>query len=214
MWIKWYPMQWLHSTCRDEMTAAQRATFQDFVCLAAISPTPGSFKFLSHEALARTLNTPMATIKATMDICLAKNRITLKNEQEGLVCTIVKWSGYQSFGKAKAGKRCPIKFNFSTGEWEGITPQHLAAWAKAYPAVNLDLFLKHMAQWQMSNPARRKSDYCRALTNWLKKEQDRGGFRHDLKSAAAYGISKKAAARERIMQRARDEAERAKGERR
>jgi hypothetical protein len=173
MWIKWYPMQWLHSTCRDEMSAAQRATFQDFVCLAAISPAPGSFKFLSYEALARALNTSPAIVKSTMEICVAKNRISLAEEKEGTICTIIKWPDYQAFGVGKSRPKCPINFNFEAEKWEGITENHRKAWAKAYPGVDIDPFLAHMGQWLVSNPARRKSNYCRALTNWLKKEQDK-----------------------------------------
>jgi len=94
-WIKWYPVQWLHSTARDEMTVEQRATFHDFVCLAAVSQTPGQFKFVNIESLARQLNTPPPIIKNTLQECLRKNRVTLRKNIEGYVCKIVKWHIYQ-----------------------------------------------------------------------------------------------------------------------
>jgi len=56
-WIKWYPTDWLHSTCRDDLSAAERATFQDYVCLASLRDPVGQFKVSSWDAIARQLNT-------------------------------------------------------------------------------------------------------------------------------------------------------------
>jgi len=97
LWIKWYPVNWLHSTARDEMDAAQRSTFQDFVCLAAISKTPGSFKFVSAESLSRMLNTDVKTIEETIKVCFDRKRISIRDDAEGRVMKILKWKVYQSF---------------------------------------------------------------------------------------------------------------------
>ena len=62
------------------------------------------------------------------------------------------------------------------GGWRGIDERRRAAWAAAYPACNLDRQLAAMHAWLTANPERaRKSNYERFITNWLKKEQDRGG---------------------------------------
>jgi uncharacterized phage protein (TIGR02220 family) len=97
LWIKWYPVNWLHSTARDEMNAAQRSTFQDFVCLAAISKTPGSFKFVNAESLSRMLNTDVKTIEETIKVCFDRKRISIREDAEGMVMKILKWKVYQSF---------------------------------------------------------------------------------------------------------------------
>lgn len=96
-WIKWYPVQWLHSTARDEMKAEERGTFQDFVCLASpsISQIPGQFKFVDVAALARKLNTPVDVIKRTIEICTRRDRIRITENTEGFVCRIIKYHIYQ-----------------------------------------------------------------------------------------------------------------------
>ncbi|HUX39322.1 MAG TPA: hypothetical protein VMV44_15590 [Rectinemataceae bacterium] len=97
LWIKWYPVNWLHSTARDEMDAAQRSTFQDFVCLAAISKEAGSFKFVSIESLSRMLNTETKVVESTIKVCLDRKRISIRDDAEGKVMKILKWKVYQSF---------------------------------------------------------------------------------------------------------------------
>jgi len=94
-WIKWYPVQWLHSTAREEMTVEERATFHDFVCLAAISQKPGEFKFINIRSLARQLNTPAEIVERTLRVCKASRRVQVKKISEGMVCRICKWHIYQ-----------------------------------------------------------------------------------------------------------------------
>lgn len=96
--IKWNPVEWLHSTCRDELTPAERATFHDYVCLASLPGLPpGKFKFSSEESLARQLNTPLDVILSTNKKCQKTNRISLTSDQEGLICSIIKWEHYQTY---------------------------------------------------------------------------------------------------------------------
>ena len=40
-----------------------------------------------------------------------------------------------------------------------------------YPDVNVDAELRIMTDWLESNPRRRKSNYRRFISNWLKSEQ-------------------------------------------
>lgn len=94
-WIKWYSIDWINSTARDELTPAERSTFTDFVCLASFPGSdPGTFKFSSWEALARKLNTPLEVIESTRDKCTA-NRISVSSNSEGLLVTILNWNKYQ-----------------------------------------------------------------------------------------------------------------------
>jgi len=68
-----------------------------------------------------------------------------------------------------------IKFNYEDGQFEGITTGKTTKWAAAFPAVNIGLNLKQAALWALDNPTKRKSNWGRFLTNWLKRNQERGG---------------------------------------
>lgn len=59
------------------------------------------------------------------------------------------------------------------GLWEGIKASQIDLWKRAYPAVLIDAELNAAAAWIIANPANKKSNYARFLTNWLKKQQDR-----------------------------------------
>jgi hypothetical protein len=60
--------------------------------------------------------------------------------------------------------------------WSGIDPGRLDRWATAYPACDITRQLAAMSAWLAANPARaRKSNYERFITNWLAREQDKGG---------------------------------------
>lgn len=66
------------------------------------------------------------------------------------------------------------KISLNAGfEWQGITDERKALWAKAYPAVNLETELASMAAWAMENPANAKSNWGRFIAAWLKRSQDR-----------------------------------------
>jgi len=97
LWLKWYPIKWLHSTARDELDTAERATFQDFVCLAAIGSPPGTFKFVNIKSLSRQLNTDPEIIKRTIEKCIKTKRIEIFEDEEGYICKISKWYIYQTF---------------------------------------------------------------------------------------------------------------------
>lgn len=67
----------------------------------------------------------------------------------------------------------PVTFDASTGKFEGISGLHRGLWASAYPAINADVELGKAAMWLIANPANRKSNYLRFLTNWLARAQDK-----------------------------------------
>jgi hypothetical protein len=60
--------------------------------------------------------------------------------------------------------------------WQGITDRDTEAWAKAYPACDIDRQLAAMDVWLRANPERaHKSRWGRFIVNWLSRTQDRGG---------------------------------------
>jgi hypothetical protein len=81
----------------------------------------------------------------------------------------------------KNRKEKKICFNFQTERFENITEEIKKKWGEAYPAVNIENFIKRMEVWQAANPIKRKSNYERAFANWLRSEQDKGGTRQDFK---------------------------------
>lgn len=68
-----------------------------------------------------------------------------------------------------------IFFNFQTEEWENISEKDLSRWEKTYPKCDLSQELLYMADWLLADPRRRKSNYKKFITNWLKRTQDGGG---------------------------------------
>ena len=69
-----------------------------------------------------------------------------------------------------------IIFNFDNEKWENIKPGDIDQWREAYPACNVDLELKQMRQWLLSNKKKgKKKNYRRFITNWLTRSQEKGG---------------------------------------
>ena len=68
-----------------------------------------------------------------------------------------------------------IIFNFNNKQWENIAGEDIAQWREAYPACDVDLELKQMKEWLLSNPEKRKKNYRRFITNWLTRSQEKGG---------------------------------------
>jgi hypothetical protein len=89
---------------------------------------------------------------------------------------------------ASASASLKVIFDFSSLKWEGIKEDDLSNWAEAFPAVDVKQELLKMREWIKANPQKgRKSNYRRFITNWLRKEQDRGGTRRGLPSDPAPG---------------------------
>lgn len=69
-----------------------------------------------------------------------------------------------------------IDFDPSTRVWSGIEAVDMEAWAKAYPACDINGELAKAGEWIIANPAKgKKSNYRRFIVNWLGRSQDRGG---------------------------------------
>lgn len=73
-------------------------------------------------------------------------------------------------------KKRGISFDPSTRTWGGIEASDMEAWAKAYPACDINTELAKAGEWILANPAKgKKSNYRRFIVNWLSRSQDRGG---------------------------------------
>lgn len=68
-----------------------------------------------------------------------------------------------------------ITWNKDQGRFEGITPEIIADWKEAFPAVNLGVQLARADEWLKANPKKLKKNYYRFLVNWLGRSQERGG---------------------------------------
>lgn len=70
-----------------------------------------------------------------------------------------------------------IEMDLRGGETFGVTKSQYDKYVELYPAVDVMQELRKMVGWLDSNPDRRKgkSGIKRFITNWLSKEQDRGG---------------------------------------
>jgi hypothetical protein len=85
-------------------------------------------------------------------------------------------SGRSPDASASASASNSLSFNKNLKEWEGITVEDKKRWKEAYPACNIELELKKMIEWIISNPEKgKKSNWRRFITNWLMRQQDRGG---------------------------------------
>lgn len=77
--------------------------------------------------------------------------------------------------KVGACARESIDFDFQAGAFIGIAALQQSSWKAAYPATDVDCEVLRAASWLMANPANRKGNYVRFLTNWLSRAQDKAG---------------------------------------
>lgn len=58
-----------------------------------------------------------------------------------------------------------------------IPVEKLDFWKESYPAVDVEQEIRNMAAWADANPVKRKTrkGVVRFITNWLSREQDKGG---------------------------------------
>lgn len=68
-----------------------------------------------------------------------------------------------------------IYFDFNKEIWENITDKDKNSWREAYPACDIELEIKQMKEWLLSNPDKKKSRYRRFITNWFSRSQEKGG---------------------------------------
>jgi hypothetical protein len=83
--------------------------------------------------------------------------------------------GSPSLESKAAGKKKleGLAFDATTGHFHGPISDHFSRWKRAFPALDLDVELARAEAWLVANPANRKSNYLRFLTNWLQRAQDR-----------------------------------------
>jgi hypothetical protein len=74
---------------------------------------------------------------------------------------------------APAAKKTVISFDFVLGQWDGIEVEDAVAWESAYPAIHIETELYRAAEWVKANPANKKSNWRRFLTNWFSRAQER-----------------------------------------
>lgn len=74
----------------------------------------------------------------------------------------------------KTGSQAKITFNYSTGEFSGITPQHEALFKAAYPLADLKVELPKMALWLLDPKHKKKSNFDKFIRNWLSRAQEDG----------------------------------------
>lgn len=66
-----------------------------------------------------------------------------------------------------------INFDYKLGQWDGIEVKDARGWELAYPALDIETELFKAAEWVKANPANRKSNWRRFLTNWFARAQER-----------------------------------------
>lgn len=66
-----------------------------------------------------------------------------------------------------------IDFDFERGEFVGPVCDLFGRLQDAFPAIDVKEQAKRAACWLIANPANRKSNYTRFLTNWMNRAQDK-----------------------------------------
>lgn len=71
---------------------------------------------------------------------------------------------------ADACKQYKLIFQFDTFKFSGILEEDFQVWSKIYPMLDIKLEILKMEDWLKTNPSRakRKRDWRRFITNWLK----------------------------------------------
>lgn len=93
-------------------------------------------------------------------------------------------------GAARDGIQ-PLAWTAQVG-WQGFTQDLWDELALAYPACDIRRQMLAMEQWLKANPAKaRKSNWRKFVTNWLAKEQDRGGDLRGMAQPAWAGFAAK-----------------------
>ena len=69
-----------------------------------------------------------------------------------------------------------VRFDTRTLRFSGILPEDIVRWRETFPAIDVEQELREMELWAAANPARRKSNWFRFITNWLSREQEKGGY--------------------------------------
>jgi len=71
-----------------------------------------------------------------------------------------------------------VRFDYENRTLTGLTDQDYTEWIEAFPAVDVRREIKSACQWLVDNPTKRKKQVRRFLTNWLRRQQERGGSKN------------------------------------
>lgn len=142
------------------MLATQKATRGFYVEVLKYNTYQDLDNYRSH-----TESQTEATQKPHRSHTILKNVKNVKNDKESTT----------------TDKKQEIIFNFDKENWENITTKDKDSWSGAYPACNIDIELKQMKEWLLSNPDKRKSKYRRFITNWLSRSQEKGGSKEKIR---------------------------------
>lgn len=68
-----------------------------------------------------------------------------------------------------------IDFSFESASFEGIIEKDLSSWKELYPAVDVGLELKKMAEWCIANTkkAKSKKKWRQFINNWLRENNEK-----------------------------------------
>lgn len=96
-WIKLHIDGMLNGSVRWQLDAAERATWVDLLCWAALGTEPGLIsdndkRAIPHEFIANRFRIPLELLENTLAKCQAEGRIT----EDGQGIRITNWSHYQS----------------------------------------------------------------------------------------------------------------------
>lgn len=76
-------------------------------------------------------------------------------------------------GEGQASNPKDLTFDFELGVFVGPIGDLFGRWSKAFPAIDPEAEVAKAAAWLYANPANRKSNYVRFLTNWMSRAQDK-----------------------------------------
>ncbi len=68
-----------------------------------------------------------------------------------------------------------IAYDYDEEKFLNITPNDIEKWGKAFPVVNIEQQIQSAGMWLRDNPTKRKSQVKRFITNWMRRQQEKGG---------------------------------------
>lgn len=111
-----------------------------------------------------------------------KRKIFLKQQAISLIQDEIKLlrtelSQFESKEELQPDPQKPpaIEIPILGGETFPVYPEDINEWAKAFPAVDIQITLQKIRQWAISNPKKQKTrrGARKFITSWLSREQDR-----------------------------------------
>lgn len=192
----WFPLwidKWLWGSTRHELNHEERAIFVDLMALAAKDEgfiRANETTAYPIEQLAGMLQASKELVLNTVSKCVKYEKLKESNgiyfvnnwneyrlSQRHKKRVIVTKTSCHSASKSKSKSySSSLSFNKNLKEWEGIQEEDRKRWEAAYPACDIDIELKRMIEWILANPQKgKKSNWRRFITNWLTRQQDRGG---------------------------------------